>query len=156
MAVLALWRLHCCLLCLPCRAYTAVRCFCVNAGQGATSNAIALGVALRRRICLAFPHPAAHGLLSLIRLLRRAFLLNAIKRNQAHRFESPSVGSPLWPAFFDQFAWSLFTNRNQAEPLFSSFFLPFFLPSSLAGNGLSEVELRSRSPPRNLNISAPR
>ena len=79
-----LWRLHCCLLwlCLPCRACIAARCFCVTAGQSATSNAIALEVASRRRICLAFPHPAAHGLLSLFRLLR-AFLLNAIKRNQA-------------------------------------------------------------------------
>ena len=28
-------------------------------------------------------------------------------------------------------------------------------PLPLAGNGLSEVELRSRSPPLNLNISAP-
>ena len=53
----------------------------MTAGQDATSNAIALDVASRRRICLAFPHPAAHGLLSLISLLR-AFLLNAIKRNQ--------------------------------------------------------------------------
>ena len=68
--------------CLLCSACIAARCFCVTAGQGATSNAIALGVALRRRLCLAFPHPAAHGLLSLISLLR-AFLLNVIKRNQA-------------------------------------------------------------------------
>ena len=60
-------------------ACIAARCFCVTAGQGATSNAIALEVALRRRLCLAFPHPAAHGLLSLISLLR-AFLT---KRNQA-------------------------------------------------------------------------
>ena len=52
----------------------------MTAGQDATSNAIALDVASRRRLCLAFPHPAAHGLLSLISLLR-AFLLNAIKRN---------------------------------------------------------------------------
>ena len=33
------------------------------------------------RLCLAFPHPAAHGLLSLVSLLG-AFLLNVIKRNQ--------------------------------------------------------------------------
>ena len=79
-ALFALWRLHCCLLCLPCRACIAARCFCVTAGQGATSNAIALEVVSRRRICLALPPPAAHGLLSLFRLLR-AFLLHVIKRN---------------------------------------------------------------------------
>ena len=89
-AVFALWRLNCCLLCLPCRACIAARCFCVTAGQGATSNAIALGVASRRRICLAFPHPAAHGLLSLFRLLS-AFLLNAIKRNQAQSCDSQTL-----------------------------------------------------------------
>ena len=69
-AVLALMRLHCCSL------------FLCDCGPDATSNAIALEVALRRWLCLAFPHPAAHGLLSLISLLR-AFLLNVIKRNQA-------------------------------------------------------------------------
>ena len=70
--VLALWRLYCCFF-----------LFCVTAGQEKTSNAIALDVVSRRRLRLAFPHPAAHGaLLSLISLLE-AFLLNEIKLNQA-------------------------------------------------------------------------
>ena len=51
------------------------------AGWDATSNAIVLDVASRRRFCLASPKPAARGLLSLISLLS-AFLLNVIKRNQ--------------------------------------------------------------------------
>ena len=64
-------------------ACIAACCFCVTAGQDATSNAVALEVAPLRRLCLAFPHPsaAAHGLLSLLFRLLRAFPLNAIKRN---------------------------------------------------------------------------
>ena len=54
----------------------------MTAGWDATSNAIVLDVAPRRRFCLASPQPAARGLLSLVSLLR-AFLLNVIKRNQA-------------------------------------------------------------------------
>ena len=78
----------------------------MTAGQGATSDAIALEVALRRRICLTFPHPAAHGLLSLISLLR-AFLLHATKRNQAYssvggeagkRQESGAAAGLAWAA----------------------------------------------------------
>ena len=65
-----------------CSACIAARGFYMTTGQSATSNAIALAVALRRRLCLAFPHPAAHGLLALIRLLR-AFYLNVIERNRA-------------------------------------------------------------------------
>ena len=78
-----LQRLPCCLLlllCLPCGACSATCCFCMTAGQDAASNAIVLGVASRRRFCSASPHPAAHGLLSLIRLLR-AIIFNVIKRN---------------------------------------------------------------------------
>ena len=56
---------------------------CSSNNRNNRNNAIVLDVASRRRICLAFPNPAARGLLSLISLLR-AFLLNAIKRsNQA-------------------------------------------------------------------------
>ena len=76
--------LLCCLCCLLCSACFAACCCCtgMTAGQDTTSNAIALDVVSRRRLCLAFPHPAAHGLLALIRLLR-ASLLHVIKRNQA-------------------------------------------------------------------------
>ena len=92
---------------LPCSACIAARCFCVTAGQGATSNAIALGVALRRRLCLAFPHPAAHGLLSLISLLR-AFLLNVIKRNQGWHRGAGEVGAE----------WGASTGRDLRTALF--------------------------------------
>ena len=73
-----------CAACLFCSACLAACCCTggMTAGQGATSNAIALEVVFWRRLCLAFPNPAAHGLLSLISLLR-AFCLHVIKRNQA-------------------------------------------------------------------------
>ena len=76
----ALW-----IICSACFA-TCCCAGCMTAGQDTTSNAVALGVVSRRRLCLAFPHPSAHGLLSLISFLRAfSTKLNQAQSSRARR-----------------------------------------------------------------------
>ena len=90
----ALQRLLCCLLllCLPCGACFAACCYCMTAGWDATSNAIVLDVAFRRRFCLATPQPAARGLLSLISLLRGYLLAVGTVHGQNASGWHPAAG----------------------------------------------------------------
>ena len=69
--------LLCCLLCSAC---FAACCYCMTAGWGEIE--VLMDVSSRRLALVLHRHLPTHGLLSFLSLLR-AFLLNAIKRNQA-------------------------------------------------------------------------
>ena len=63
-----------------CGACFAVRCYCMTAGWGETE--VPMDFSSRRLALVLHRHLSEHGLLSFLSLLG-AFLLNAIKRNQA-------------------------------------------------------------------------